>query len=146
VATHDIFIAFSNLPGEGPSRRSGSGREPVYSVTMCAASTRRQAESPIVSRGGSRASSHAPRSGPAFTGFADDAAGRFRFIAVEGWMDCRHGNRDGRACVEPISARVCRSATSASPPAAEGRAADTRYRLSLGSGRWLRLAGRRESR
>jgi hypothetical protein len=38
--------------------------------------------------------------GPAFIEFGHDATGRFRFIAVEGWMDCRYGHRDGRACVE----------------------------------------------
>jgi hypothetical protein len=38
--------------------------------------------------------------GPAFIEFGDDGMGRFRFIAVEGWMDCRHGHRDGRACAE----------------------------------------------
>jgi hypothetical protein len=27
--------------------------------------------------------------GPAFIEFGHDATGRFRFIAVEGWMDCR---------------------------------------------------------
>jgi len=34
--------------------------------------------------------------GPAFIQFGQDGTGRFRFIAVEGWMDCR----DGRASVE----------------------------------------------
>jgi hypothetical protein len=38
--------------------------------------------------------------GPAFIEFGQDGTGQFRFIAVEGWMDCRHGHRDGRACVE----------------------------------------------
>ncbi len=38
--------------------------------------------------------------GPAFVQFGIDRTGRFRFIAVEGWMDSRHAQRDGRACVE----------------------------------------------
>ena len=37
--------------------------------------------------------------GPAFIEFGG-RAGRFRFIAVEGWLDCHHGMRDGRAYVE----------------------------------------------
>lgn len=38
--------------------------------------------------------------GPAFIEFGQGGTGRFRFIAVEGWMDCRPGHRDGQACVE----------------------------------------------
>jgi hypothetical protein len=37
---------------------------------------------------------------PAFIEFDRDQTGRFGFIAVEGWMDCREATRDGRACVE----------------------------------------------
>lgn len=37
--------------------------------------------------------------GPAFFDFEDGRSGRFRFIAVEGWMDCRPGERAGRARV-----------------------------------------------
>jgi hypothetical protein len=38
--------------------------------------------------------------GPAFIEFGKDETGRFAFIAVEGWMDCRETPRDGRAGVE----------------------------------------------
>jgi hypothetical protein len=38
--------------------------------------------------------------GPAFFSFDGRGSGSFRFIAVEGWMDCRHGERDGRPFVE----------------------------------------------
>ena len=38
--------------------------------------------------------------GPALIEFARDDTGRFRFIAVEGGMDCRHEQRDGRPHVE----------------------------------------------
>jgi hypothetical protein len=38
--------------------------------------------------------------GPAFLSFDARTSGSFRFIAVEGWMDCRHGERDGRPFVE----------------------------------------------
>jgi hypothetical protein len=38
--------------------------------------------------------------GPALIEFGRDQTGRFRFIAVEGWMDCRHEQRDGRLHVE----------------------------------------------
>lgn len=38
--------------------------------------------------------------GPGFIEFGRDGMGTFRFIAVEGWMDVRHGQRDGRAAVE----------------------------------------------
>lgn len=38
--------------------------------------------------------------GPAFIEFAADETGRFAFIAVEGWMDCREARRDGHAGVE----------------------------------------------
>lgn len=37
---------------------------------------------------------------PAFIEFGEDEMGRFGFIAVEGWMDCRHAERDGRPAVE----------------------------------------------
>lgn len=32
--------------------------------------------------------------------FDRDGTGRFGFIAVNGWMDCRETTRDGRPCVE----------------------------------------------
>lgn len=38
--------------------------------------------------------------GPAYIEFGHDGAGRFRFIAVEGQMDWRHGQPDGRAGFE----------------------------------------------
>ncbi|HZQ26088.1 MAG TPA: hypothetical protein VFA94_00185 [Acidimicrobiales bacterium] len=38
--------------------------------------------------------------GPAFINFARDGTGSFRFIAVEGWMDCRDAPRDGRPGAE----------------------------------------------
>jgi len=38
--------------------------------------------------------------GPAFFSFDGKRSGSFRFIAVEGGMDCRHGERDGRPFVE----------------------------------------------
>ena len=38
--------------------------------------------------------------GPGYIQFGADRTGRFRFIAVEGWMDCHSGQRDGRPCVE----------------------------------------------
>ena len=38
--------------------------------------------------------------GPAFIEFGRNQSGRFRFIAVEGCMDCRHEQRDGRPHVE----------------------------------------------
>lgn len=38
--------------------------------------------------------------GLAFIEFGKDQAGRFRFIAVDGWMDCRHKERNGRPYVE----------------------------------------------
>jgi hypothetical protein len=38
--------------------------------------------------------------GPAFFSFDRKRSGSFRFIALEGWMDCRHGERDGRPFVE----------------------------------------------
>jgi hypothetical protein len=37
---------------------------------------------------------------PAFIGFAEDGSGRFGFIAVQGEMDCREMERDGRPGVE----------------------------------------------
>jgi len=37
--------------------------------------------------------------GPAFIEFKGEG-GRFRFIAVDGWMDCRHGQRNGRPFVD----------------------------------------------
>ena len=36
----------------------------------------------------------------AFIEFDHDRTGRFGFIAVDGWMDCRETTRDGRPCVE----------------------------------------------
>lgn len=38
--------------------------------------------------------------GPAHFTFDDDALGNFRFIAVEGDMDCRFGAKDGKPLVE----------------------------------------------
>jgi hypothetical protein len=38
--------------------------------------------------------------GPGYIQFGADQTGHFRFIAVEGWMDCQRGQRDGRPCVE----------------------------------------------
>lgn len=38
--------------------------------------------------------------GPAFIEFGSRDEGRFRFVAVEGWMDCRYETRDGREMVE----------------------------------------------
>ncbi len=38
--------------------------------------------------------------GPAFIEFRRDRTGQFRFIAVEGSMDCANGERDGRPSVE----------------------------------------------
>jgi hypothetical protein len=38
--------------------------------------------------------------GPALMEFGRDETGLFRFIAVEGRMDCRHEQRDGRPHVE----------------------------------------------
>ncbi|MGE0229783.1 MAG: hypothetical protein AB7U23_14860 [Dehalococcoidia bacterium] len=38
--------------------------------------------------------------GRAFFEFDGKGSGRFRFIAVEGWMDCRFGTRDGKPLVE----------------------------------------------
>ena len=37
--------------------------------------------------------------GPAFIEFKGQG-GQFRFIAVDGWMDCRHGQRNGRPSVD----------------------------------------------
>ncbi|BCB75189.1 hypothetical protein GCM10022251_34530 [Phytohabitans flavus] len=37
---------------------------------------------------------------PAYIEFDGDQTGRFGFIAVEGWMDCRQATRDGKTCVE----------------------------------------------
>lgn len=37
---------------------------------------------------------------PAFVEFGADGLGRFGFVAVEGWMDWRQADRDGRAAVE----------------------------------------------
>jgi hypothetical protein len=37
--------------------------------------------------------------GPAFIEFKGEG-GQFRFIAVDGWMDCRHGQRNGRPSVD----------------------------------------------
>ncbi|CAN5909848.1 hypothetical protein BH23ACT10_BH23ACT10_20980 [soil metagenome] len=38
--------------------------------------------------------------GPAFIEFGTRGGGCFRFIAVQGWMDCRYAVRDGHSCVE----------------------------------------------
>jgi hypothetical protein len=38
--------------------------------------------------------------GEAFLEFGADAMGEFRFIAVEGQMNCRYGSRDGKPLVE----------------------------------------------
>jgi hypothetical protein len=38
--------------------------------------------------------------GPAFIEFRQDLTGSFRFVAVEGWMDCREAHRDGSVGVE----------------------------------------------
>jgi hypothetical protein len=38
--------------------------------------------------------------GPGYLQLGVDRTGHFRFIAVEGWMDCHSGQRDGRPCVE----------------------------------------------
>lgn len=38
--------------------------------------------------------------GPALIEFGQDQTGRFQLIAVEGWMDCRHEQRDGHPHVE----------------------------------------------
>jgi len=37
---------------------------------------------------------------PGFIEFGRDRTGRFGFIVVDGWMDCRETTRDGRPCVE----------------------------------------------
>lgn len=37
--------------------------------------------------------------GPAFIEFKGQG-GQFRFIAVDGWMDCRHGQRNGRPSID----------------------------------------------
>jgi hypothetical protein len=38
--------------------------------------------------------------GAALIEFGQDQTGRFRFVAVEGWMDCRHEQREGHPHVE----------------------------------------------
>lgn len=38
--------------------------------------------------------------GPAFIRFDKNRTGEFRFIAVQGWMDCRYGKQEGRLFVE----------------------------------------------
>lgn len=38
--------------------------------------------------------------GPAFIEFDEEGTGRFGFIAVEGYLDCRPGERSGRPGVE----------------------------------------------
>ncbi len=38
--------------------------------------------------------------GPAFIAFEAEAMGEFRFCAVQGWIDCRFGARDGLPLVE----------------------------------------------
>ena len=40
--------------------------------------------------------------GPGFIQFGADRSGQFRFIAVQGWMDCHYDQSDGRSCVEFI--------------------------------------------
>jgi hypothetical protein len=37
---------------------------------------------------------------PGFIEFARDGTGQFAFIAVQGWLDCRPAERDGRTGVE----------------------------------------------
>jgi len=37
---------------------------------------------------------------PAFIEFGKDLRGRFGFVVVDGWMDCRVVERSGRPCVE----------------------------------------------
>ena len=37
---------------------------------------------------------------PAFVEFDRDGMGHFQFIAVQGWLDCRVGQRDGMPSVE----------------------------------------------
>jgi hypothetical protein len=37
---------------------------------------------------------------PAFIEFGKDLSGRFGFVVVDGWMDCRVVERSGRPCVE----------------------------------------------
>lgn len=37
---------------------------------------------------------------PGFIEFAKDGTGRFGFIAVDGWLDCRPAERNGRPGVE----------------------------------------------
>jgi hypothetical protein len=38
--------------------------------------------------------------GPGFIEFGEDRMGRLGFIAVQGQMECRDGERDGLSCVE----------------------------------------------
>jgi hypothetical protein len=38
--------------------------------------------------------------GPAFIELGEDGSGRFRFLAVIGWLDCRYSVRSGDPCVE----------------------------------------------
>ncbi len=38
--------------------------------------------------------------GPAYIQFDNDGRGEFRFIAVQGWLDCRFGERHGKPLVE----------------------------------------------
>ena len=38
--------------------------------------------------------------GPAFIEFSEGRSGQFRFIAVDGWMDCLHKERNGWPYVE----------------------------------------------
>jgi hypothetical protein len=51
--------------------------------------------------------------GPGLIQFGADRGGQFRFIAVQGWMDCHHGQRDGR----PASSSPGKATTTATPPA-----------------------------
>jgi hypothetical protein len=38
--------------------------------------------------------------GSAYIQFGSDGRGEFRFIAVQGWMDCRFGRKDAKPLVE----------------------------------------------
>ena len=56
--------------------------------------------------------------GPAFIEFGKGRSGSFRFIAVDGWMDCRTSN----AGAGPTSSSLGTATTTAIPPAgADGR-------------------------
>ena len=70
--------------------------------------------------------------GPGYIQFGADRTGRFRFIAVEGWMDCQSGRRNGSPCVEFTWKAVAR----AMPPAA---VAGRRWRRRVGA--WTQPVG-----